>query len=325
MVKRNKNKKELEKNQKLRRRNKKKELKEVKEKEVKVEKIRVKKVGIHRKSIIFLWVFLIGSVCFGIYKNFTAIDVHTIHEKKVEKEKIVDTNNMESFVKDFAKVYHSWDNQKEHLTARENELQNFLTEELQSLNTDMIRTDCPTSSKVKAVEIWAVKKKEVNEYTVTYRIVQEIKEGNKKAELKPAYEVVVHLDNEENMVIVKNPTVCNVSGKSAYEPELLETDVSVKTEEIEEIEEFLNTFFKLYPTAEEKELAYYIKGKVMKPIDCKNYVFSEIVNPVYKKLEKGVEVNVAVKYLDQLTKTTQISEFDLILEKEDNWRIIERK
>ncbi|HEO7307269.1 TPA: conjugal transfer protein, partial [Streptococcus agalactiae] len=31
---------------------------------------------------------------------------------------------------------------------------------------------------------------------------------------------------------------------------------------------------------------------------------------------------VAVKYLDQETKATQISQFELILEKQDNWKIV---
>ncbi|HCR4777400.1 TPA: conjugal transfer protein, partial [Streptococcus agalactiae] len=30
----------------------------------------------------------------------------------------------------------------------------------------------------------------------------------------------------------------------------------------------------------------------------------------------------AVKYLDQETKATQISQFELILEKQDNWKIV---
>ena len=36
--------------------------------------------GQHKKSVIALWVVLIASVSFGVYKNFTAIDQHTTHE-----------------------------------------------------------------------------------------------------------------------------------------------------------------------------------------------------------------------------------------------------
>ena len=34
------------------------------------------------------------------------------------------------------------------------------------------------------------------------------------------------------------------------------------------------------------------------------------------------KVSVSVKYLDQRTKATQISQFDLTLEKDSNWKIV---
>ena len=42
-----------------------------KEKPVKEKKVRTVKVGTHKKSVIALWVVLIASVSFGVYKNFT--------------------------------------------------------------------------------------------------------------------------------------------------------------------------------------------------------------------------------------------------------------
>jgi len=50
---------------------------------VKEKKVRTVKVGTHKKTVIALWVVLIASVSFGVYKNFTAIDQHTTHEKEV--------------------------------------------------------------------------------------------------------------------------------------------------------------------------------------------------------------------------------------------------
>lgn len=41
----------------------------------------------------------------------------------------------------------------------------------------------------------------------------------------------------------------------------------------------LETFFSLYPTATEKELAYYVKGNALQPISGE-YVFAELLNPV---------------------------------------------
>ena len=40
---------------------------------IKEKKVRTVKVGTHQKTVIALWVVLIASVSFGVYKNFTAI------------------------------------------------------------------------------------------------------------------------------------------------------------------------------------------------------------------------------------------------------------
>ena len=83
----------------------------------------------------------------------------------------------------------------------------------------------------------------------------------------------------------------------------------------------LGNIFKLYPTATKKELAYYVSGNVLEPVNC-DYMFSELVNPIFIKSGEQVKVSVSVKYLDQRTKAIQISQFDLILEKDSNWKIV---
>lgn len=84
---------------------------------VKEKKVRTVKVGTHKKTVIALWVVLIASVSFGVYKNFTAIDQHTTHEKEVIELRLQDTNGIENFVKNFAKSYYTWSNSKEALKA----------------------------------------------------------------------------------------------------------------------------------------------------------------------------------------------------------------
>lgn len=296
--------------------------KSAKKKKPKEKKIRVKKVGIHRKSVIFMWILLIGSVSFGIYKNFTAIDIHTVHEKEVIKQNIVDTNGLESYVKNFAKIYHSWGNNKEALESRTNALKEYLTEEVQRLNTEVIRSDVPTSSSVSDIQIWDVIKTADNEYTVTYVVNQVIIEGEQQNTVKSAYETVIHIDSNGDMVVIKNPTVCSVPGKSDYQPKQQEDDMNVTAEERQEIMEFLNTFFKLYPTAEEKELAYYARNGALKPINHEEYIFSKISNATFQKTDEGVEVNITVEYLDQIQKVAQLAQYDLVLEKENNWLIV---
>ena len=79
-------------------------------KEPKEKKVRTVKVGTHKKTVIALWVVLIASVSFGVYKNFTAIDQHTTHEKEIIELRLQDTNGIENFVKNFAKSYYTWNN-----------------------------------------------------------------------------------------------------------------------------------------------------------------------------------------------------------------------
>ena len=99
-------------------------------------------------------------------------------------------------------------------------------------------------------------------------------------------------------------------------PKVQEADVSVSSDTVKDATAFLETFFKLYPTATEKELAYYVKDGVIAPVSG-DYVFSELVNPVFTK------VSVSVKYLDNKSKMTQISQYELVLHKDDNWKIVE--
>lgn len=101
----------------------------------------------------------------------------------------------------------------------------------------------------------------------------------------------------------------------------LMTMFSLQSSDTQQVTEFLETFFKLYPTATEKELAYYVSGNVLEPVNC-DYMFSELVNPIFIQDGEQVKVSVSVKYLDQRTKATQISQFDLTLEKDSNWKIV---
>ena len=276
---------------------------------VKEKKVRTVKVGTHKKSVIALWVVLIASVSFGVYKNFTAIDMHTVHETETIQLRLNDTNGIENFVKNFCKSYYTWDNSKEAIEARTQAISNYLTKELQDLNLDTVRTDIPTNSTV------------TNVFIATYEVDQQIKEGEQTTNVKAAYTVKVHVDADGDMVIVQNPTLAPAIEKSDYEPKAQEADASVDADTVNDATAFLETFFKLYPTATEKELAYYVAGNVLEPIG-RDYLYSELVNPVFTADEDNVKVKVAVKFIDNQTKATQVSQFELVLHKDSNWKII---
>ena len=292
-----------------------------KEKPLKEKKVRTVKVGIHKKSVIALWVVLIASVSFGVYKNFTAIDMHTVHETETIQLRLNDTNGIENFVKNFAKSYYTWDNSKESIEARTQAISGYLTKELQDLNLGTIRTDIPTSSTVTNVLIWEIEQSGMDDFIATYEVDQQIKEGEQTNNVKATYTVKVYVDKDGDMVIIQNPTLAPAIEKSDYEPKAQEADASVDVDTVNDATAFLETFFKLYPTATEKELAYYVTGNVLEPIG-RDYLFSELVNPVFTADGDNVKVKVAVKFIDNQTKATQVSQFELVLHKDSNWKIV---
>ena len=143
----------------------------------KEKKVPVMKVGTHKKTVVALWLVLIASVSFGVYKNFTAIDMHTVHEKEVVDQRIVDTNRVENFVKAFAKSYYSWSNTQESIDARTAAINQYLTKSLQDLNVDTVRQDIPTNSTVTGVQIWDIEQADSADFTVTYSVDQTVTEG----------------------------------------------------------------------------------------------------------------------------------------------------
>ncbi|HEK8913957.1 TPA: conjugal transfer protein [Clostridioides difficile] len=292
-----------------------------KEKQPKEKKVRTVKVGTHRKTVIAFWVVLIASVSFGVYKNFTAIDRHTVHEKETIELRLNDTNGIENFVKNFCKAYYSWSNSKEAIEARTQAINEYLTKELQDLNVDTIRTDIPTSSTIQDVLIWDVAQSGENTFTVTYEVDQQIKEGDQTRNVKENYIVTVYVDADGDMVIIQNPTLAPAMEKSDYEPKAQEADNSVDADTTADATEFLETFFKLYPTATETELAYYVAGNALEPING-DYLYSELVNPVFTADGDNIKVKVSVKFIDNQTKATQVSQYELTLHKGGNWKIV---
>lgn len=289
-------------------------------KQPKEKKVPVMKIGTHKKTVIALWLVLIGSVSFGVYKNFTAIDMHTVHEKEIIRQELVDTNGIENFVKDFAKSYYSWSTSKEAIEQRTTAINQYMTKELQDLNVDTVRIDIPTSSTVKDVQIWGVTQAGSNEFDVVYKIDQTIKEGDQTKDTTAIYTVKVYADSD-GYIITQNPTLTNTMKKSSYEPKAKEADASIDAVITQDATAFLETFFNLYPNATEKELAYYVKGDVLPQISG-DYLFSELINPTFMKDGDNLKVSVSVKYLDQQTKATQISQYELTLQKGDNWTIV---
>ena len=105
-----------------------------------------------------------------------------------------------------------------------------------------------------------------NAFTVAYEVDQQIKENDQTRNVSETYIVTVHVDADGDMVIIQNPTLAPAMEKSDYEPKAQEADNSVDADTTADATAFLETFFKLYPTATDKELAYYVEGNALEPV-----------------------------------------------------------
>ena len=285
-------------------------------------KPRVLLIGTRRPLVIMLWALLICAFAFAVYKNFTSVDTHTVHETTVVQEEVTDTNAIESFVTNFAKVYYSWEQSAASIEQRTESLKYYLTDELQALNADTVRSDVPVSSKVEDVQIGSVEEIRNKVYKITYSVSQNVINGEENSVVTSVYEVSVYVDDTGNMVIIQSPTVTGKPQKSDYVPKAAEPDGTVSAQESTEITEFLTTFFTLYPAATEQELSYYVSGGALPVIANESYVFAGLVNPVFTKSGDTVTANVAAQYFDQRTCMTQVSQFALQLRQVDgNWKI----
>ena len=289
----------------------------------KQKKPRVLNIGTRRPVVIALWALLICAFAFAVFKDFTAVDTHTVHETTVVQEEVTDTNAIESFVTNFAKVYYSWEQSADSIEQRTESLKYYLTDELQALNADTVRSDVSVSSKVEDVQIWSVEEIGDKVYKIIYSVSQNVINGEGNSAVTSVYEVSVYVDDTGNMVIIQSPTVTGKPQKSDYSPKAAEPDGTVSAQESTEITEFLTTFFTLYPAATEQELSYYVSGGALPVIANDSYVFAALVNTVFTKSGDTVTANVSVQYLDQQTGMTQISQFVVELKKSDkNWEII---
>ena len=290
--------------------------------QAKQKKPRVLSIGTRRPVVIALWALLICAFAFAVYKDFTAVDTHTVHETTVVQEEVTDTNAIESFVTNFAKVYYSWEQSADSIERRTENLKYYLTDELQALTADTVRSDVPTASTVQDVQIWSVEEIGDKVYKIVYSVSQNVINGEESSVITSVYEVSMYVDDTGDMVIIQSPTITGKPQKSGYVPKAAEPNGTVSAQESTEITEFLTTFFTLYPAATEQELSYYVSDGVLPVIGNESYVFAGLMNPVFSKSGDTVTADVAVQYLDQRTGMTQVSQFTLHLRQvEGNWKI----
>lgn len=297
--------------------------KEVKVKEKKEKKQKGKSYGLHKGRTTVLWLLFISAFAFAVYKNFTGIDRHTVHEKEIIKEVVTDTNGVEKFARDFAGYYFSWDPADTlALKERSEALKQYMTDEIYSYAQSMIN-ETKNTSQVAELDILQVSDMGDSVYRVYMEVVQNITGESGVKKVDQYYQTDVYTD-EDGMVVVTLPTLAEAEGFSEYEPEskkeVRELDYKTK----EEIQGFLEDFFKVYPVSQETELKYYAKPGTVEVIAQEGIEYQEINEmKVTEYADDTAKVSVKVTYLFQSTQTRQTQQYELTLQKTDNWKIIE--
>ncbi len=88
-------------------------------------------------------------------------------------------------------------------------------------------------------------------------------EGENTKTVHSAYIVSVYVDGSGNMVLVKNWPLPTYLRNQVINQKPLKVRGTVDSITTNEINEFLTTFFKLYPTATASELSYYVNDGIL--------------------------------------------------------------
>lgn len=72
---------------------------------------------------------------------------------------------------------------------------------------------------------------------------------------------------------------------------------------------------------QQRAISYNVSFQALSPVN-KEFVFVELMSPVYIMRDWKVIATLTVNYLYQETKVTHNSQFELGLQNQDNWKII---
>ncbi len=295
----------------------------MKEKKKQNKVLKLSRQKFKKTMLITGWGLLSTSIVFGVYNNFTAVDTHTINETRVIQEKTNDISGVEQFVENFAREYYAFDVSPQAKEYEKTQLEKYFQKDLIQMNYEILN-EAKEKTEVKEFKIWAVKnisenKSKGKDYKVTYQVRQHLTKSKK--DFYTTYVVHVHKD-KDSYVITKNPVVTASPNKSNYEAQkLINNGDMISAKETKKIQSFLDTFFKLYPKATDKEIVYYVKDKDVKPID-KNYTFVKIDNLVINKVKNGYDVHFYCQYKDNDTKMLIMNEYNAELTKQESGELV---
>lgn len=260
------------------------------------------------------WLLFLAAFTWSIYRSLTVTDKVTVKEKERVELRNDDTSGLESFVKNFAVAYFSYSPGD---AAQRNELlYSYMPEELIGM-LPVNAAETPVS--VTGVQIWdIVSGNGEGGHKVKFTVIRKAGDG---APYTGAYCVGVTGKGGDYAItglpyITSMPKKADYKIQEAVQAEL--ADVGMK----EEVSEFLDTFFKIYPVSTEEELKYYLKDSKIDKIE-RDLELESVDNIMITGQEGGiVEVRCMVVYTDNLTGLSEASQYALTLEAQEDGKYI---
>lgn len=264
------------------------------------------------------WCVFLAAFGFGIYKNATAIDKETVHEREVVQEKAFDLSGLVSFTENFAKVYHTYSADNAVQLERFEQLALYMQSDLVEMNQS-IYEQSEKNITVTGVQVWEAEAAddEKENFDIVYSVTQAVDGGGKET---GCYGIQVHKESDA-YVITKNPRITSYPVKAGYEKDYLKGSDDLTGKEQKAVEEFIDTFFAIYPKCTAKELIYYVKDDSVRPIE-KEYEFKEVKNLVIEKTKDGYKAACFVIYNDTVTGISSINQYELTLGVQEDGKLI---
>ena len=327
-------------------------------------KLEQKSVNINRRRwrVLLLWFLFLASGGFGLYRNFSAINTHTIYHETVVDSRVESLSGIENFVSRFAHVFFSNTYADGDLSVRSERLSSFVTDEFLRLNNGMFGHESTHDVMVSDVAIWDVKQydefyfevlfsvlkriesrndisldDEFNDYELHFddelddyfflptpiALLEETEDGSNQL-IESAYRVLVYVDDVGNMVVLST-TLASMPSRAGYAASQPTRSMAVDVEVRQGAIQFLTLFFEIYPNATSAQIAFYVRDEVLEPIE-RDLSFERFLEySFWLDDEDALWVDVVVIYVDQLSGMNLTSSYRLMLEEvNDNFMIVNR-
>lgn len=275
----------------------------------KPKKKRLTRWKFRRFLVAVCWLLYIAGFGWSIYRNYTVVDRVTVKETERIEEKVRNTSGIENFVKNFASLYYTYSVDPEVQIGQTERLKGYMPEEMvNTIPVNYMENDVSVSG----VQIWDVQNTGDQKYTVKFSVIQKMQETS----VQKTYLVDVYAD-DTGYTILGLPRVSSMPGKSGYTEPVMEQSVQVNADTRQTVEEFLNTFFAVYPKATQEELKYYFVESDVKVIQ-ENLLLVSVDNVIIAENEDQSQavVSCMVTYRDEATGFNEAGEYTLTLAKQ---------